>query len=282
MRVHIARIARPGARARMLILHGGGGHSGPLWPLAVLVASAGYEVLAPDLPGYGLTEVPDPAALTYPDWVDCIADLLRAQAADDSRPLVLLGASMGGLLGYSACARVPGAVAHLLATCLLDPSNPICWPALSRWGGATSVRVLRPLMARLALTRGRGLARLRVPMRWIAPMHAIANDPALARLCLEDMRGGGSRVPLGFLASFLFSTPEVAPEKFGDVPVTLVHPTDDHWTPPAMSLAFLQRIAAPVRHVPLERCGHFPLEEPGLTTRMQVLQEVLEQVARPV
>jgi alpha-beta hydrolase superfamily lysophospholipase len=279
MRVHVARIPRPDAPARLLALHGAGGHSGALWPLVGLAASVGYEVLAPDLPGYGLTEVPDPGAITYPDWVDCTADLLRAEAAADARPLVLLGGSMGGLLGYSACARVPGAVAHLLVTCLLDPSNPICWPALSRWGGAASLRALRPLLAPLARSGSSRLARWRVPIRWIAPMHAIANQPALARLCLDDARGGGSRVPLGFLASFLFSVPEVAPQQFRHLPVTLVHPTDDRWTPPSMSLAFLQRIAAPVRHVPLEGCGHFPVEEPGLTTLVQVLKETLARLA---
>lgn len=279
MRVHVACIPRPDAHARLLVLHGAGGHSGALWPLAALAAAVGYEVLAPDLPGYGLTAVPDPGAVTYPDWVDCVADLLRTQSATDARPLVLLGGSMGGLLGYSACARVSDAVAHLLVTCLLDPSNPICWPALSRWGGAASVRALRPLLAPLARGRVSALARLRVPIRWIAPMHAIANQPALARLCMDDARGGGSRVPLGFLASFLFSTPEVAPEAFRRIPVTLIHPTEDRWTPPAMSLAFMQRIAAPTRHVPLEGCGHFPVEEPGLTTLVQVMKATLAQVA---
>lgn len=277
MRVHVAHVPRPDASARLLVLHGAGGHSGALWPLAALAATIGYEVLAPDLPGYGLTEVPDPAAITYPDWVDCVADLLRIQSAADPRPLVLLGASMGGLLGYSASARVPDAVRRLLVTCLLDPSNPTCWPALSRWGGAASVRALRPLLARI---RSSPLARLRVPIRWIAPMRAIANQPGLRRLCMDDARGGGSRVPLGFLASFLFSTPEVEPEAFRRIPVTLIHPADDHWTPPAMSLAFLERIAAPTGHVPLDGCGHFPVEEPGLTTLEQVLTDTLVQVVR--
>lgn len=278
MRVHVARVPRPDAGARLLLLHGAGGHSGALWPLAALAADRGFDVLAPDLPGYGLTEVPNPGAITYPHWVDCVADLLREQTAADARPLVLLGGSMGGLLGYSASARVPDAVDHLLVTCLLDPSNPICWPALSRWGGAFSVRALRPLLAPLARANGHALARCRVPIRWIAPMKAIANQPALARLCMNDVRGGGSRVPLGFLASFLFSMPEVAPEAFHRIPVTLVHPTEDHWTPTAMSLAFLQRIAAPTRYVPLQGCGHFPVEEPGLTTLVEVLQETLAQV----
>lgn len=60
------------------------------------------------------------------------------------------------------------------------------------------------------------------------------------------------------------------------MPVTLIHPTQDRWTPPEMSLAFLRRIAAPTRHVRLEGCGHFPVEEPGLTQAVQVLREVRE------
>ena len=118
-------------------------------------------------------------------------------------------------------------------------------------------------------------------MRWVAPMHAIARDPALSRLCAKDSRGGGSRVSLGFLASYLFSKPEVPPQEFREIPVTLIHPTQDRWTPPEMSLAFLRHLAAPTRHVPLEGCGHFPVEEPGLTRAVEVLREVLEGVAAP-
>jgi pimeloyl-ACP methyl ester carboxylesterase len=45
-----------------------------------------------------------------------------------------------------------------------------------------------------------------------------------------------------------------------------------------MSLAFLRRIAAPARHVPLDGCGHFPVEEPGLTTLVQFLKDTLTRV----
>jgi alpha-beta hydrolase superfamily lysophospholipase len=280
MSVHIARVRNPAAKARLLILHGAGGHAGALWPAAALAASLGFEVLVPDLPGYGQTRVPDSGRVCYPDWVDCVSDLVRAEnqaaaARGQATPLVVLGASMGGLLGYAVAART-GEVAQLLATCLLDPSNPVCWPALSRWGGAVSVRLLRPLMKPLAGAHAGALARLRVPIRWIAPMHTIANQPALTRLCLEDARGGGGRVPLGFLASFLHSQPEVPPEQFRTTPVTLVHPAADRWTPPAMSLAFFDRIAAPKRYVALTNCGHFPVEEPGMGELAGVLEGVYQ------
>ncbi|MBZ2188481.1 alpha/beta hydrolase [Alcanivorax sp. JB21] len=274
MTLHIARAPNPEAPVRMLILHGGGGHSGALWPAAALAADIGYDVLAPDLPGYGQTRVPDPAAVRYSDWVDCVADLLRAETAADPRPLIVVGASMGGLLGYSAIARAGApSVTHLVATCLLNPADPVTWPALSRWGGATSLRLLRPLMRRL----GPRLRRLRVPLRWLVPMTRIANHPHLSRLCSTDARGGGGRVALGFLSSFLFSQPEVAPEAFHAVPVTLIHPGDDHWTPAGMSLPFFDRIAAEKEYVVLARAGHFPVEEPGITQMYDTLQRLYQR-----
>jgi hypothetical protein len=45
---------------------------------------------------------PDPSPVVtrnpYQDWVDCVVDLVRAVRAEDPRPLVLAGASMGGML----------------------------------------------------------------------------------------------------------------------------------------------------------------------------------------
>lgn len=241
--LHIARVRDPAAPARLLILHGAGGHAAALWPAAALGAHLGFEVMAPDLPGYGHTRVADPAALRYADWVDCVADLLRAERAADARPLVVLGASMGGLLGYSAIARA-GGVAHLLATCLLNPADPATWPALSRWGGATGLRLARPLLRRL----GPRAARLRVPLRWLVPMHRIANDPALARLCLHDPLGGGNRIALGFLRSFLFSQPGSASGALrsdtGDAGAPGCRPLDTAGDEPALPRAHRRADAA--------------------------------------
>jgi alpha-beta hydrolase superfamily lysophospholipase len=72
--------------------------------------------------------------------------------------------------------------------------------------------------------------------------------------------------------------PSTPPQEFREIPVTLIHPAQDRWTPPEMSLDFLRHIAAPTRHLPLEGCGHFPVEEPGLSRAVEVLREVLERV----
>ncbi|MER7168592.1 hypothetical protein ABT336_21305 [Micromonospora sp. NPDC000207] len=43
------------------------------------------------------------------------------------------------------------------------------------------------------------------------------------------------------------------------------HPGADRWTPPEFGLPFFERIAADTRLVILDRAGHLPVEEPGLT-----------------
>ncbi|PRC55032.1 alpha/beta hydrolase, partial [Mycobacterium sp. ITM-2017-0098] len=76
-----------------------------LWPAAAVAAGDGVDVLAPDLPLYGDTVEPDPSRVRYDDWVDLLCDLVRAERAADPRPLVLFGASMGGMLAYEVAAR---------------------------------------------------------------------------------------------------------------------------------------------------------------------------------
>jgi pimeloyl-ACP methyl ester carboxylesterase len=101
-------------------------------------------------------------------------------------------------------------------------------------------------------------------MRLVANMDAIANDPAVAKLIGKDPLGGGRVVPARFLRSWLDYVPEGRPEA-SKLPVLLVHPAEDRWTPSALSVRFLDRLGGRTRAVLLERCGHFPLEEPGLT-----------------
>ena len=238
----------------MLLVHGAGGHSGALWPIAALVASRGIDVSAVDLPLYGRTTSPVPAAVRYDTWVDLLVDLIEAER--DHRPLVLLGASIGGLLAYEVAARSLH-VAAVAATCLLDPGN---WRARAHMTRAGALGVLGGPLS--ALARG-GLARTMVPMNAVANLRRMSRDRALSRLCAIDPRGGAARVPLGFLASYLRFA-HTPPER-NRTPVTLLHPGRDAWTPIELSARVLSRAAGPAELVILRECGHFPVEDPGLT-----------------
>lgn len=270
--VHIARARVPSSPVRALVLHGAGGYSGALWPFAALAVREGAEVLAPDLPLYGDTIEPQPGRVRYDDWVDLVCDLVRAETAADDRPLIVFGASMGGLLGYEVAARTR-AVAHVVATCLLDPADVDARNAAARIPG---VGAFAPAVMR---TVDPVVGRIRVPVRWLVNMGAMSRNPALSRLCGTDPKGGGVRVPLGFLSSWL-DFGHTAPETFDAAPVTLVHPAADEWTAPGLSIRFLDRIAGPKELVLLDNCGHFPIEQPGLSRLVEALRGVRDSVGQ--
>ncbi|MFE0751678.1 alpha/beta fold hydrolase [Gordonia sp. NPDC058843] len=256
--VHVLRARRNSAPLRVMLLHGGGGHSALVWPLGAILANEGYEVLAPDLPQYGRTRVVDPGRVRYQDWVDLVCDLVVAETDDDPRPLVVLGASLGGMLAYEVANRT-GRVAAVVATCLLDlAGDPDARRAVARTPALARLIPLMPVLARAGV-----LARVRFPIRWVAPMSAMSLDPALSRACVEDRLGAGSSVSLGFLSDLM--THEVpAPEDHRGPRVLLAHPAADSWTPPAVSVRFAQRIGARTDIHLLTGCGHFPVERPGV------------------
>ncbi|GAB3844534.1 hypothetical protein GCM10029963_21380 [Micromonospora andamanensis] len=121
---------RPAA-ARVIVLHGGGTHGGFLAPFGVMVQRQGYEAVLPDLPGYGRTQVVDRRGLRYSDWAETATALVGHETANDPRPLVLLGLSMGGMLAYDVAGR-RGDIAAVVASCLLDPSRPEVRQQISR------------------------------------------------------------------------------------------------------------------------------------------------------
>lgn len=133
-------------------------------------------------------------------------------------------------------------------------------------------------MPLLALVRG-PVARIPVRISWVATLSAMGRDPALGRLCAADPRGGGARIPLGFLATYLRHRHPAA--RSAAVPVHLLHPEKDDWTPAGLSERTLRTLPGAAGSRRLRECGHFPLEDPGLADLASALQEIAESVADP-
>jgi alpha-beta hydrolase superfamily lysophospholipase len=255
--VHLDCMRRPEAAATLVLVHGGGGNGRLLAPYAAFASAAGYETVAPDLPGYGLTQLPNRGAIRYQDWRDVLAAVLEAQARRSTAPIIIFGLSMGGMLAYDATARtrIP---TGLVATCFFDPRQPAARRGGARW--PWMVPVIEPLLMNLPTF----LQGLPVPMRLVINMRGVSNDPKLSQVIATDPRAGGSAMPAGFLRTFVASEPLVPPEVFNVCPVLLVHPADDRWTDVAISRPFFDRLKAPKRLVMLGNAGHFPIEEPGV------------------
>lgn len=268
LEVHLDRLAVPEARLKVIVVHGAGSYGRMLAPVAVIARRHGYETVSPDLPGYGLTQVPR-GRFVYPLWVDCISALIDAELARDGRPVVLFGGSLGGLLAYQAAAR-SRRVVGLVATTLADLREPAVRQGFAR----------TPLLGRAGLWLLQKLHRLTdglpLPMRYMSKMDRISNIPELSRLCSRDRMGGGNWVPARFLRTLVETPPDIEPEDFRICPVLLTHPGVDRMTEISLSRRFFDRLAAPKRMVVLEGASHLTTEHPGID---QMEEAVVDFVA---
>lgn len=251
--LHIDHYPVSEPRGIVIALHGVGGNGRLLSPMLLPLVRAGYEVICPDLPPYGYTRCSGTAR--YSDWVELGAALLR-HYKEKGLPVYLFGLSAGGMLAYQiACEETP---AGIMVSCLLD----------QHIGQVRRETARNSLLARAGLPLLNAFQKvcpsLEFPMKWVADMGHIANDPELVSLLLQDRKSSGARVSVGFLDSYLHPEIPIEPEAFTVCPLLLAHPEQDRWTNLGLSKLFFDRLACPKKLTILPGAGHFPVEEQGL------------------
>lgn len=107
-----ARLAKPvSATPKAVILAvPGGGYTGGYWhnpmcpeaSLLLLGASLGYQVVALDRPGYGLSENDFPQGMELNQQSELIADLVTQLSVETGLGVFLIGHSLGGILSLMA------------------------------------------------------------------------------------------------------------------------------------------------------------------------------------
>lgn len=258
--IHLDRFPNPSAPIKVILFHGVGTNGRQMSTiLGAPLARSGFETVAIDMPGYGVTKVARGVTVTYDEWVAAANDFIDAELARDLRPVILYGLSAGGMLTYHAAAsnrKVKGIVGMtFLDQRLQQVSDETAY-------SKTMNRIGKPLV-RLAARIGLGA--LKVPMRQVSKMYALVNDKAALKACYADKTSAGNRVSMAFLASYADYVPAIEPEQFDICPILLTQPAEDRWTPLHLSNLFLDRIGkVPVRKVMLDKAGHYPIEQPGL------------------
>lgn len=277
-RVHLDRYANPQAPAK-IVLHHGVGTNGRQMSLIVgaPLARRGFETVALDNLGYGLTRVAPGTVPSYDDWVDLVVDFLAYEQSRDDRPIVLYGLSAGGMLSYHVAAKAPkGTLRGIVGMTFLDQRDQQVRDDTAH--DKVISRVGAPAMRVLARTP---LGRLPFPMTAASKMSALVNDDGALKAMTADRTSGGNWVPIRFLDSYLNYIPAVEPADFDACPVLLTQPAEDRWSPLELSRPVLSEITkVPVTTVMLDNAGHYPIEEPGLTQMQDAIADFVTVVTR--
>ena len=118
----------------IMLLHGLGATKGEFLPMVRPLADSGRRVIAIDLPGFGDSAKPFPAAYDaafFSTWVESVLDELEIERAH------VLGHSMGGRVAIEFGLRNPDRVQGLI---LMTPS--MAWLSDRRW--AAYLKLVRP------------------------------------------------------------------------------------------------------------------------------------------
>ena len=277
--VHLDRYENPTAPAKVILHHGVGTNGRQMsLILGAPLARLGFETVALDNLGYGLTRVAEGTEFDYGDWVDLVVDFIAHERTRDDRPIVLYGLSAGGMLTYHVAAKAPvGALQGIVGMTFLDMRSPQVRDATAH--DRLTARLGIPMMNLIAKTKA---AQLKYPMSLASKMSALANNEEAMTIFLRDQASAGNWMSMGFLASYSSYEPALEPEQFDRCPILLTQPAEDRWTPLALSEPFLSRISkVKVDTVMLENAGHYPMEDPGLHQMEAAIADFVRRVSDP-
>jgi len=257
--LHLERFNNPKASHKIILLHGVGTNSRLLNLIAgAKLAEAGYEVLAIDMPYYGMTDNQE-SYIRYQDWVEIGCELIRSEKAADNRPIVLYGLSAGGMLAYHIAAETR-MVTGIMGMCFIDPQSSVARRRMSTRPNMDEIAFkLLSILPRFLLRN------IKIPVKHLLNMDALVNDSNALKLLKKDRCSGGSSVTLDFIHSMMEYSPAIQFEKFDLCPIVLLQPGSDHWTPFSVTEPFWDRVGTQKHRVVLENGSHYPIEQPALT-----------------
>ncbi|MDX1658939.1 MAG: alpha/beta hydrolase [Nitriliruptorales bacterium] len=158
----------------MLLIHGIPGSAKTWTPVAEGLAAAGFEVLVPDLLGFGASDRPgDVDGLHIDAQAAALSELL---AATRDRPVIVVGHDYGVPIAVTIAHRMPRSVSGLvLAAGNLFTDTPIPMPL-----NIIPAPVVGKLAARMLMSRPmlRAMLRLGVgqPPPWLNPAHYLGDS----------------------------------------------------------------------------------------------------------
>jgi len=255
-------------KGTMILVHGAGGNGRLLAPLGSIAVRRGWKVVAPDLPGYGITETRKSWQDDYSEWPALIADLISREKG----PVVLLGLSVGGMTAFRAAQMGPS-LSGVVATTLVDMTDPSTFVSAARWRwlGYLSLLLMRLLPSIMD--------RMPLPLALVTPLGAMTTDPDLKRWFRRDPLIG-ARIVRGRFFRTLHQYIPPRPDFELPCPLLLVHPGADEWTPTAMSLPVFDQVPSTKRLRVLTNGSHMPAEFPAWAELSDEVGHFLADVER--
>lgn len=246
---------RRGSGAPLLLLHGGGPglSAGVTWRLILPELVNDFDVVAPDLVGFGYTDRPEGFQYNLASWRDHLVGFTEALGLDT---FSVVGFSLGAALATSIAVHHPERIDRLILMSAAGVSFPLTEGAEVVLGYQPSLENMQKVMKTITWNEEIGNNKALAEMRYKASIRPgvyeafAAMFPAPRQNSLDDL-----------------ATPE---DQIGQItaPTLIVHGRDDQVTPLENSYRFHQLIGNSQLHV-YGQCGHLtPIEKASEFTQL--------------
>lgn len=272
--VHLDTFRNPDSKAKLILLHGVGTNGRQLSLITGLPQfKNGYEVIAIDMPTYGLTQVKNRNNVTYDDWIQLANDYINYELSKDNRPIFLYGLSAGGMETYDVAAK-NRKVKGIIGMTFLDQLDMNVRDTTSN--NIFMSRIGVPL---LKFSKKIGLGKFTLKMSFASKMSALCNNKETMKIFMKDKTSAGNSASINFLESYMYHKLITPPEEFEVCPILLTQPESDKWTPLELSEPFLSKIKkVNVKTVILKNGGHYPVEEEALDTMNSEIDSFIKNI----
>lgn len=270
--IHLDRYPNPDAQYRIFLHHGVGTNGRQMNMIfGHQMAALGYEVVAIDNLGYGMTEV-NQKDITYSDWVKCFADFVNSETKRDYKKPVLYGLSAGGMMCYnSACFM--DEVYGIIGMCFLKNDDTTVGKETAKFGWSNGF-----MFPAMNLLNKIGFKRLQLPMKAVSKMNYLCNNEKALQIFLDDNASAGAKVQMQFLYEYMHYHPPIPVTEFDKCPILLTQPDQDRWTPLPLTELSMKGIKAPFTIRLLENGGHYPMEQTALIQLIEYADEFIRSL----
>lgn len=255
-KIHLDIFERAKDAPTIVFSHGMAGYGRLLAPYAYRLYNQGYNVVLPDLTGYGHNKGLR-GHWIWKDLVNNIIDTCVFAKESYNEKVYLAGGSMGGCIAYHAvCHNAP--VKALASYCLFDFQDKELVRETSSYG------IFTPIIKNSLKLFAKVFPNIRIPATKVSSYDNLSDNKEFNNLVKSDPLGG-NKMSLKAASELLSVRLPIRFEDFTKVPVLVIQPSADKMTPAKFSYKAYETLGIKdKKYVNLPDRGHWVLDDEGI------------------